>query len=64
MDPWQAPSAEIALTTAGSLVWSNKTRHIKKQRDRGGIGLRWPPFGKKKQQSTIVGRNNGRYYGE
>ncbi len=37
---------------AGSLVWGNKTRHIKKQRDRGGVGLRWPLFGQKKHQST------------
>jgi hypothetical protein len=42
----------IALAMAGSLVWGDKTKRIKKQRDRGGVGLRWLPFGQKRQQST------------
>jgi hypothetical protein len=52
MGPLHVPSTGFAFAMAGSLVWGNKTGHIKKQRDRGGIGLRWLPVGQKKQQLT------------
>jgi hypothetical protein len=60
----QAPSAGFALATAGSLVWGNVTRHIKKLRDRGGIGLSWPLYGQKSNNQPIVGRNDRRDDGE
>jgi hypothetical protein len=58
MCPLQAPSAGSRLAMAGSLVWGNKTRHIKKQRERGAVGLWWPPFSQKKQPTN--GGNDGR----
>ncbi len=64
MGPLMVPSAGFVLATAGSLVWGNKTRHIEKQRERGGIGLRWPPFGQKSNNQQIVGENDGRGDGE
>jgi hypothetical protein len=48
-----------------SLVWGDKTQHIKIQRHGGGgIGLRWPLFGKKSNNQPIVGGNNARDDGE
>jgi hypothetical protein len=64
MDPLQAPSAGFTLTRADSLVWGNKTRNIKKQREGGGVGLRWPLLGQKSNNQQIVGRNDGRDDGE
>ncbi len=46
------------------LCWGVKTRHIKKQRDRGGVGLRWLPFGKKSNNLQTVGRKDRRDDGE
>ncbi len=60
----QAPSTGFALATAGFLVWGNDTKHIKKQTDRGGIGLRWLLFGNKNNNQHIVGGNDRRDDGE
>jgi hypothetical protein len=66
MGPLQAPSAGFALAMAGSLVWGNKTRHIKIQRDSGGgaltLGGCW--LAKKSNNQPIVGRINIRDDGE
>ncbi len=52
MGPLQALGAGFVHAMAGSLVWDKFWSHIKKMRDRGGIGLRWPPFYKYIQQSN------------
>ncbi len=51
MGPLQVPDAGFAHATAVSLVWDKFWSHINKKRNRGGIGLRWPPFYKYIQQS-------------
>jgi hypothetical protein len=60
----QVSSAGFAIMMTGSLVWANKTIHIKKQRDRGGVGLRWPSCGQKSNNQPIVGGNDVRGDGE
>jgi hypothetical protein len=45
---------------AGSLVWGNKTRHIKKQKDRGGaLALGGRCLVKKSNNQPMVGGNYG-----
>jgi hypothetical protein len=39
MGPLQAPSAGFALVTASSLVWGDKTRHIKNREKEGALAL-------------------------
>ncbi len=48
----QAPGSGFTLTVAGSLGWDSKLICIKKKREGWGLGLRWPLFGHKTQQST------------
>jgi len=52
MDPCKARAVGLGGATVGSLVWGVETQPIKKQRERWGLGLRWPPFDYGKQQST------------
>jgi hypothetical protein len=63
MDPLQASSTGFALATAGSLVCGKK-KYIKKQRDKGGVGLRWLPFGQKSNNQQKFGGKDRRDDGE
>ncbi len=49
---------------ASSPVWGDEKRHIEKQRDGRGLGLRWPPFNWKIQQSNRIRRPGRRDVGE
>ena len=52
MGPCMAPAIRCALAIVGSLVWGAETQPTEKQRERWGLGLRWPPFYYIKKQST------------
>jgi hypothetical protein len=52
MVPCKACAIGLGGATVGSPVWGVEMQHIEKQRERWGLGLRWPSFDYGKQQST------------
>jgi hypothetical protein len=50
MDLFKVSGGRFIIAMAGSLVLDKSLSHIEKKRDRGGIGLRLPPFYKYMQQ--------------
>jgi hypothetical protein len=56
MVPCKARVVGFGGAMAGSPVWGDEKRRIEKQRDGRGLGLRWPPFNWKIQQSNSIRR--------
>ena len=52
MVPCKARAIGLGGAAVGSIVWGVTTQPIKKQRERWGLGLGWPPIVRFKQQST------------